>query len=242
MVTRQPRQTDDFDTTSVSIEEALASSAAAIDDINFERVGLFQDLGTTRYLWMGLFTTFPGTGGAPATIRSAPRTAGISIGNHQYLPIEGLLEIILPSYRPRTANLQLRRDNEGPIVNAFSNRVMHLKEGALRLAWHEEYATHGGTYGLRAAASNRDLAIPFLYWERKPTAEDPNAGKLIMAFNAFVANLVETVTPYGIVVDCSIYPESDLFYPRRAGIGETALVADATNLPAPIRDFFERFR
>ena len=201
-----------------AIKNILEGVPAEIDDIASARLGLFQDTGHDIIFWMGL-------------PYYAPRNSGVVLGTYmgldknnqavtrtiQALPIEGVSQCILPTFRSEDSTPLLTGDEKPPTAADVSIRRKRRREmvpvdGALRVNWHESYATHGGPYGLRALAHTPDLAVPFIIWQARPTEAAPRAGRIILAFNAY-ADIAEDISLDGITADITIKLDSFLYTP-----------------------------
>ena len=193
-------------------------------DLRRSRIGLFQDVGADHYVWMAL----------PYW---APQGAGIDVGGYtvtegentfhrrlQMLPMEGLLQWIQPRIQSRLRTLSLAHDPEvedeeeltaNQIWTAAQIRQQVIIGSAgLRVAWHEDYAVHGGPFGLREAALNRDLALTFVEWQlQEPSLSFPINGRINLAFNACVSELTVTGDIDGFVGDAVLTPESLIYSP-----------------------------
>ena len=141
-------------------------------DLRESRVGLLQDVGADRIIWMALPWWAPaGAGIQVATYTRADETP--SSRRLQMLPIEGLLQWIPPRVQSQMRTLSLASDPDGgtePTADQIwtaaqiRQRVI-IGNAGLRVAWHEDYAVHGGPYGLFEASLNRDLALTFVEWQ-----------------------------------------------------------------------------
>lgn len=193
-----------------AIRTALMRPAAAINDLRATRLGLFQDRGDDRYLWLGLPEYAPA--GAGISLGSYTDSGGIS-RTLQALPIPGVLQFIPPGYTSETREFNITgADHDGVPVRGLLQVSLKPRDGALRIAWHEDFAEHGGPYGLRAWAETPALSLPMVEWQRIPTEDNSRAGRVIRAFNAF-AEVRETEAYDGIVVDVVLHLESRVWTP-----------------------------
>ena len=169
--------------------------------------GVVHDNPYAMYLFMGL----------PL---SAPSTAGpvIRIGtqNRRWLPIENIQQFIAPAVTSENLPGEILRGpnigddaaaNQVPTVAKANNRIsITYGAASLRVLWNEEYASHGGPYGLYQASINMGLSVPWVYYQRD--FDRPTNGKIIRAWTGYVGELRDTLTRQGRVIDAFIYPDS----------------------------------
>lgn len=192
-------------------------------DLRRSRIGLLQDVGADHYLWIAL----------PYW---APQGTGIDVGGYsvtegertfhrrlQMLPMEGMLQWIQPRIQSGMRTLSLAHDPDVMDDNLSADRIwtraqirqqVIIGNAGVRVAWHEDYAVHGGPFGLRAASLNRELALTFVEWQlQEPSLSFPINGRINLAFNACVSELTVTGDIDGFVGDAVLSPESLIYSP-----------------------------
>ena len=207
-----PRSSADLNLSAIATQLGN-STVAPIGDPRALRLGLLQDEGRDKLLWMGLPYWAPTGVGIPAatyTSTEAPTNRTL-----QMLPVEGMLQFIEPRVASQDTQLIVTGavDDDDLILGSFRTGIL-MGGAAVRVAWHEDYATHGGPYGLRAAALDIDLSLPWVYWQMQPTTDNPSAGRIISAFQAYVAEASIIETRDGKVGDFTLRLESRVFTPR----------------------------
>lgn len=96
-----------------------------------------------------------------------------------------------------------QRPSLGPTIGRGKYRT-NISYGPtrLRILWNEEFASHGGPYGLRQAAMNQGLALPFAHLERN--FDFPAASKVRLMWWGFVSQFTPRITRRGYIVDVVI--------------------------------------
>ena len=196
-------------------------------DLRRTRGGLQQDVGYDRLIWMGLPYWAPTGAGVAIGTYNVPlgegQTGPPQVRTLQMLPIEGVLQWIPPRVQSQMRVLPLVTDpaatedelGQGQIWTAAQIRQrVSIGNAGLRIAWHGEYATHGGPYGLYEASLNRDLAVTFVEFQSEPLSNNPANGTVVLAFNACVSEFVRTGDVNGFVADVVLSPESDIYRPN----------------------------
>ena len=153
----------------------------------------------------------------------APQSAGIEVAGAVYLPIEGLVEMQLPTISGQGSDVLLyqedeRGEDELPVLVKGRRQVEKQFGGAaLRVAWHEDYASHGGPYGLRAQAAAVLPEPPLWVYYDRGQREIREAGALIRPatgprkiaeWTGWIDRYIERVTTTGIFVDFVLATQS----------------------------------
>lgn len=170
--------------------------------------GLVYDNPYAMYLFMGLPSDAPATAGPLINFGDTPQ---------RWLPIENVQQFNAPAVTSMNLPLEIR---EGPNIGgsapttpgvvptvARGNYRTNIQYGAasVRVLWNEEYASHGGPYGLYEASINMGLAVPWVYYQRN--FEHPERGKIIRLWHGYVGEFRDRLTRQGRIVDAVIYPE-----------------------------------
>ena len=185
-----------------------------------------QDTGNDRVLLMSL----------PSF---APQGSGILLAGYQYLPIEGMLQLMPPGIASETQPLLVLEDvpntgDDGIRAQAEYQTVIKFTRSRMRLQWTESYASHGGPYGLRRYAISKDTPPTWIYYDRGPKGTT-GQGRIIMFWNGFINRFQERVIPGGIFVDAQVTPETRIHLGRevpRTPTDSWQLQATKANAPS----------
>ena len=138
-------------------------------DLTDNQVGIQHDEAREYILFMGLPADAP-DGYAPSTTLSNGQ-------KQQWIPIENIQEMILPNIRSnvvQTPSYIGDYADSGIIMRTTRRTNVQYTAGALRILWNQNFASHGGPYGLYQAAADMHRLVPFVLWKRDLVKEYEN--------------------------------------------------------------------